>query len=176
MYSCKCIYLTKDGKRWSYTSTKTSPIYAYKEYDEKHNFIGWRIYFPYEEKGKKWINNSDYTIIQGIKGLNSNRDLIILTKSRKDCLVYKKLGFNAIAPPSENGKLSEGIVKLLKEFNRVVINFDNDEAGINAAQKIKNVYGWDTIYMDEYKDVSDYIEVYNIEETKNMICGKLKRK
>lgn len=163
VYSCKTVYLHKDDKTTVFNYNKHNPIYAYK-FEHEGNY-SYKIYFPLADRGYKWINNCDNSIIQGYNQL-SNSKPIILTKSLKDVICYKLIGYNAIALQSE-------VSKLPKDFN-VIVNYDNDEQGIKSTNKLVEEYGFDHFYIDDYKDLSDYIKNNGIEAAKKMIDGKIR--
>lgn len=174
IYSCKYIYLTTNkGITYKYESNKNNPIYAWKEYDLELNFIGWKVYMP--NSNSKWLNNASNDAIQGIKTLKYNSNLLIITKSRKDILVYNNLGYEAISLASENIMLKINAYNHFNDnYDKIVINYDNDDEGIKGTYKLKHEYGFDNFYIDEYKDVSDYCKQYGLIKTKEMIDNKIK--
>jgi hypothetical protein len=155
-------YVWIDGKL-RYTYSKHDPAIAY--------FFGngrYKIYFPFRTKGARFIGNSN--AIQGYNQLPATGDLLIITKSMKDVLVLKLLGFNACALQSEQHHLEkEAYEHLSKRFKRIVLLYDNDEAGRNGATKICDKY--DLTYIEipkeEYedsKDISDVSDNYGMQE------------
>ncbi len=147
-----------------------------KEYDIDLNFIGWKIYQPFGNKWTKWINNSSYKSVQGIKTLLGNKDLLIIGKSRKDGLVYKLLGIDCISPYNETSDLdSNGIFKFSKEYKRTLVNFDPDEQGARESINIKNKYNYNRFFVNKTKDISDFIVDHTIEQTKKMIDEKIRK-
>lgn len=175
IYSCKEVYLESSRGKFLYKSHKGYPIYAYREYDINLNFIGWKIYQPYGNKWTKWINNSSYKSVQGIKTLLGNKDLLIIGKSRKDGLVYKLIGIDCISPYNETSDLdSNGIFEFSKEYKQVFVNYDPDFQGGKESAKIKEKYNYDRFFIDLGKDISGFIKEYNsISKTKEMIKTKI---
>lgn len=175
IYSCKSIYLKSPKGEFIYNSSRSYPIYAFKEYDVDLNFIGWKIYQPFGNKYTKWINNSSYKSVQGIKTLLNNKDLLIIGKARKDGLVYKLLGIDCVSPQNETSDLdSNGIFEFSKSYNKVLVNFDPDEQGLRESFKIKEKYNYDRFFINKTKDISDYIVDNTLLKAKRMINKKIK--
>jgi len=151
--------------------TEKEPMYAYSIYDK------YKIYRPYSRKSDKWRNNCSSFDIQGIEQLPDDGDLLIITKSLKDVMVLYELGYNAIAPQSENSSIPKVIMDHLKlRFKNLLVIFDYDEGGIQGSKKLSEKY---TIphtfipkhYLDLYliKDISDFIKEFQKEQTLTMI-------
>jgi DNA primase len=151
--------------------TEKEPMYAYSIYDK------YKIYRPYSRRLEKWRNNCSSFDIQGIEQLADNGDLLIITKSLKDVMVLHELGYNAIAPQSENSSIPKVIMDHLKlRFEKIIILFDYDEGGILGAKKLSEKYLIPYIfipkhYLDLYhiKDISDFIKEFGKEQTEIMI-------
>lgn len=142
------------------------PLYAYKVDDK------FKIYKPLTKfKINKWKGNLTRDNIFGYEQLPKKGDLLIITKSLKDVMVLYGLGYNAIAPSSESTEISkEKITELSSRFKRIVLFFDNDEAGIKHSNKYVNKYNFQRMQINPsegIKDISDFIEVRGIEWTKN---------
>ena len=68
-------------------------------------------------------------------------------------------GINAIAPQGESVKPSEGVVNLLKlRFNRILLNFDPDEAGKEGAKNWLE-FGINNFNVPQEKDISDLVKI-----------------
>jgi hypothetical protein len=174
IYSCSHVFIKKGDNVTTLKYTGREPLYAYKEYDIDLNFLGYRIYSPNANRMFKWLNSSSNRAIQGIKSIPDNGDLLIITKSRKDVLIYKLMGYNAIALPSESTWLhDDDFNRLLKRFKRVILNLDNDETGRYYTDKIVSKTGLKCFYIDIYKDISDYVKNKGLEDAKIMINNKL---
>jgi len=175
--SCKSVYLSTYKGVYRYEYKKHSPIFAFKEYNLDLEFLGYKIYFPLAQKGSKWLNNSSDKAIQGIKSIDYNKDLIGLTKSRKDILCYKLLGIQTIAPYNETSNLDiNGISTVLDKFPKKFLSYDNDLTGIQATLQINMKYGYPYFYIDKNeKDLSDFIKSQGLKKAKQMINNKLKQ-
>lgn len=70
--------------------------------------------------------------------LPKSGDAIVITKSLKDIMVLYEFGIPAIAPISENCYLTDAQHnKLVNRFNKVILFYDNDKAGIHNLNKFR---------------------------------------
>lgn len=172
-YTVKYVNLIKNNQRFCYEYKKNNPIYIYNEYDIDLNFLGYRVYFPFEQKNRKWINNSSNRAIQGIKLLPEKGELLILTKSMKDVLTLYGLGYNAISLASENIILMEyEYNKLINRFDNIVSLYDNDETGKIYSQNNLDMWNIFCTFIPEYtqcKDVSDLYKKVGREKCKKIL-------
>ena len=133
-----------------------------------------KLYFPGEDI--RFLSNVDYTVVQGYPTLPRTGDILIVTSSLKDCGPFWRLGYPAIAPNSENEFFYEAFVNKLKSrFKRIIIWFDNDEAGLKFSKEFAKLY--DLEYTsnpeDTAKDPSDFVYKYGIEEFKPLVAKSL---
>lgn len=143
--------------------------YSYDFYTENELFRR-KLYAPFE-KEKKWVSNGG-KICQGENMLPYEGNLLIITKSLKDVMTLYSLGFIAIAPPSESSFLPEEyFYKQRERFKNIVIFYDNDQTGIEKANKFSAQYNLPTILIPEgnKKDISDYRKEYGEEKTRELI-------
>jgi hypothetical protein len=136
---------------WAYN--EANPGYAYEIYNK------YKIYKPLSPKKYKWINNCGACDIQGFEQLPNLGDLLIITKALKDVMVLYKLGYNAVAPQGENHSIPKDVMdNLFYRFTKIIVFYDNDEAGVKGANKIATKYNLSTIFIPEgsSKDISDY--------------------
>lgn len=148
----------------AYSETGNDLAYSY----EHDNGLR-KILRPYNVENK-WINNLPRTIFSGWNQLDEIADLLIVTKSLKDCMVWRLFNINAISPQSESIFLNENQFELLKlRFNKIIINYDNDIQGLKSMDKFSNQFNIDKLIIPEHKDISDYIKYQGYEQTKNLI-------
>lgn len=177
VFSAKTVILTKGDKRNIFYYSKVNPSYAYRFLDDYGNY-SYKIYFPLSKDKKfKWLfSGGSQTDIEGYSQLNLHGDLLILTKSMKDCMSYRNIGYDAISLQGEANKLdSELVYKLLKRFNKIIVNYDEDEEGIKGSIRLKNQYGFNYFFIDGSKDLSDYIKDNSLDKAKEMIKKKIKQ-
>jgi hypothetical protein len=145
------------------------PSYAYVLEEGEYKILS-----PYSMF--KWITNGKGSI-QGLKQIPSEGDLLIITSSLKDAMLLWILGCPAIAPASENTAINiEQVEELKKRFTNIVVFFDNDEAGIRAAEAYKETYGLPYVHLPEgpSKDISDYYVANGREKTHEMMNNLIK--
>jgi len=157
-----------DDELQYYNYTKDNPMYAYKIFEK------FKIYMPKAKlKKDKWRTNCTSIDIQGYEQLPNKGDLLIITKSLKDIMVLYELGYTAVALQSENDKLNHKIFNNLSErFKKLVILFDNDSPGQEAAGKLSAEYNIPYVMIDSsnltlynVKDISDYIQTFGRDNT-----------
>ena len=170
---CQNVYLHKGNRTIVFTHSDDNPIYAYRFTSEgKYSY---KIYFPLsKDKSRKWLFSGGLaTDIEGYDQLELSSELLILTKSLKDCMSYRLLGYNAISLQGEANKLSNDLVyKLLKRFDKIVVNYDNDEQGLSSTRRLVSQYGFDSFIIPQntgFKDLSDYIEGNGLEKAKTLL-------
>jgi 5S rRNA maturation endonuclease (ribonuclease M5) len=167
--SAKRVFLYKDDTRYIFEYKNSSPKYAYL-------FNGdLKIYSPYDVSGK-WMRVGNNYEFEGWDQLDESAEFVIITKSLKDVMNYRMIGINAVALPSETSKLTNSSVGMLKaKFNKIIINLDFDRQGIESTKKIVNEYGFNHFYVDDEKDLSDWIKKNkSLDGAKKMIYGKIK--
>lgn len=124
----------------------------------------YKIYQP-KTLDKKFIKVADY--IQGMHQCTGEKHLLI-TSSLKDVMSIKslKLALDVIAPDSENTMLKQDVMEELEnKYNKIVVLFDNDDAGIKAMQTYKEKYPFiETTVLPMSKDVSDSIKDFGAKE------------
>lgn len=129
-------------------------LYGYFTKDEKL----YKIYQP-KTLDKKFIKVSDY--VQGSEQLKGHGFLLI-TSSLKDLMSIKSLRFNIdiIAPDSENSMIrKDQMINYLQNYEKILVMFDNDEAGIKAMKKYIEFYPMiGSVVLDMSKDPSDSIK------------------
>jgi hypothetical protein len=175
VFSAKYVYLNKGNRRLTFEYKKSNPCYAYRFTGEGR--YSYKIYFPnHPDKKYKWLfSGGSSSDIEGYDQLPLNGDILILTKSLKDCMCYRVLGYSAISLQGEGNKLEQSLVdKLLKRFDKIVINYDCDSRGILETNKLVEQYNFNCFYIDKHKDLSDYIKNEGLDRAKILIDGKIK--
>jgi hypothetical protein len=131
-------------------------------------FERYQLYFPLQEKKKRFRTNWTDVCIPGFKQLDRSRtDLCIITKSYKDIMCLSARGYNVIAPRGENIMLpAECIQWLQKTYKRTVTLFDNDDKHKAKFYPFEELH----IPLDTgVKDPTDYCSRYGIEATDRLL-------
>jgi 5S rRNA maturation endonuclease (ribonuclease M5) len=136
----------------------------------------YKIYQP-KTLDKKFIKVTGY--IQGMHQCTGNKNLLIIS-SLKDVMSVKSLGINldVIAPDSENTMIKQDMMEELRDkYNKIIVMFDFDEAGIESMKKYKEKYPFIEItVLPMSKDVSDSIKDYGAKEVRNRLVPILDKK
>jgi len=155
-----------------------NPIYAYTQLGKSKT--SFQIYRPCASKQYKFYDKfqKDEEIIFGFDNLPWLGDTLVITKSLKDVMCLYEIGIDAIAPHSETTLLSYRVINSLKNrFTRIIVLFDNDDAGIRGAANYVNTYGLKAIFLPESKgckDVSDFLKKYGLPHGANYLHELLK--
>lgn len=127
----------------------------------------YKVLVPYSKY--KWTSNA--ASIQGLNQLKPG-GLLFITSSLKDVMTLDSIGYKAIAPQSENTLLSKKLFnKLKKNFDELVVYYNNDAPGIQAAVDHCAKYKINTIANPEGepKDPSDFVKEYNSQSLKKLL-------
>lgn len=172
--ACSHVYLNKGDKHYVFEYKNSNPLYSYKFFKNATEYL--KIYNPYSlTKEGKWLSNVSSDCLAGYDQLPPTGDLLILTKSLKDTMVYFEMGYNTISLQAETNSISEKSWKeLSSRFKKIIINFDNDETGREATDKFLLKYPINCFFIDEdCKDISDYVKLKSLEKAKKLIKKKL---
>lgn len=175
IYSIKTVFL--NGNVYA-QSNQSNPIYGYY-FGKKEGIEQWRIYFPKSNKCR-FIGNVSTKTLQGYKQLPKSGNLLLITKSMKDCLSLYSFGLSAIAPNSETQEVEDNVLSDLKtRFKYIVVFYDNDQAGISNMRKIKKKHPeLNYFYIPRHygvKDVSDFYQKYGRDITMSTIKHYIKQ-
>lgn len=137
--------------------------HAYVYAERKDNKLTYKIYQPFEDKLKKWINNANYSVHQGYTQLPKSGELLIITKSLKDVMsLHDVVGVSAIGLQSESVMMKNSVMDEYKSrFKKVVCLFDNDDAGTKLAKEFSKRYGVPYFFVlpiAKSKDFSDFVK------------------
>lgn len=130
-----------------------------------------------KSKEYKWITNTTKNTIGGTANLPFVGNKLYITKSYKDWRVLTNLGLDAIYFQNEGMLPDMSTLSLyISVFNEVIVLFDNDKAGIVAANKvvkyINNVYSSKAISITlptKEKDPADVIKAGKKQELINFL-------
>jgi hypothetical protein len=136
----------------------------------------YKIYTP-KNTEKKFIKVENY--IQGLEQLTYDCKYLMITSSLKDLMSFVKLSISnieCIAPDSENTMITSAVLKDLKaKYTKIILLFDNDDPGINAAKKYKDLYGFNYVVLPLEKDLSDSIKIHGVDKVKEVLFPLLKQ-
>lgn len=163
VFSVSEVYL---NKKLRFVYTEDNPIYAFLFNNNKI-----KIYRPFSTL--KWLNNADASVLQGIEQLPETGDLLIITKSLKDVMLFKELGYSAIAPQGESMAFDFKVIEELKtRFTKIIVVYDNDDPGVRYSIKLTstlNLGYWNIPSKYKEKDPTDFYRAYGKEATINLL-------
>lgn len=126
------------NERLAYRYSKDDPCYAYR-YEEGE----YKLYFPFRGRNDnrpRFLTNTSR--LQGYTQLPNTGQLLIITKSYKDVMLFRTFGLNAVAPASETAGMGEEVLEELKiRFRYIVVIYDFDYAGIRYANHLRKQIG-----------------------------------
>ena len=120
----------KENKPFYYTSSESEPIFGYmgKQYV--------KIYRPFSEIRFLYGGNIGESYCFGLEQLPAKGDTLFITGGEKDVMTLAAHGFHAICFNSETSTIPTGIIyKLTFRFKHIVLLYDADKTGIEAAIK-----------------------------------------
>lgn len=121
----------------------------------------YKIYQPMV-KDRKFMKIKSH--VQGYDQLERKSPLLVITKGLKDVGVIKKMGWESIAPDSENSLLPKEVVDDIKSsYLDIITIFDSDSPGMLGMQRYKQEYGFPYISLDLEKDPSDSVKVHGLD-------------
>lgn len=152
-------------------SRKSDPAFVYL-----HDKDSYSIYRPLAEKSKKHRKHNIRNHIMGYKELPETGDILFITKSMKDIMVFHELGIPAIAPHSERTFLPKGVLDELKlRFKEIYVVYDNDETGVEASKKFtkeNDLKYWNVPNNIDCKDPAEVSKKFGLEILKQMLNDK----
>lgn len=152
--------------------------YCMDFYDDGDGIMLRKIYQPYN-KERKWRTNLTPLVVDGIKELPDKGELLIITKSRKDRLVLKHYGYNAISTNSESSFIPDKVFEKLKlRFTTILIFFDSDKAGKINSDKLSVRHGISKTEIPDawnVTDISEFREGYGDHNTRQLLKILFKR-
>jgi len=167
------LYKSTNRKEEFFSVRPLDIMYAYTDFDD--NKV--KVYRPKGNKFEKWFTNCNQDDIGSIKHLPEKGELLIISKSYKDCRVIRNQGLNSVWFQNEGMLPNPTIIKdLCKRFKIIVVWFDNDQAGlangkvvvdyINSivSKKARMVFLPPKLLEKKIKDPSDFIAIEGKEE------------
>jgi hypothetical protein len=147
--------------------------YLFFNYDNKREraFVyqieegfNYQIYFP--DRPTRKHRTSAGSLVGWWRFLPESGELVVITKSWKDCFYLRQFDIPAIFPVNgERVLLDEARVQeLRRRFTNVIVLLDNDRTGLAALAKYRRVYGLPVFHfaMRGPKDFADYLKAYQV--------------
>jgi len=170
IYSIKKIFLNKQ-------------LFPVKETELKFGYLydgHWKIYKPFAGPRQKWVpNNVPITYLEGKENI-INVDTAIITKSKKDKMVLRKIIPTVCATQNEGiACFSEENVNFLKENStKQIVAYDSDSVGVTSSTQISNLFEFGycnvprSYLSDGIKDWADLGKDYGISTVEKVLKRK----
>lgn len=135
--------------------------YAYAYVEHKEGKTTLKIYQPFNIYGYKWSNKHDRSVVSLWTKIPATGYIVCICSSLKDALcLWANTGIPSIAIQGEGYNMSKtAINELRNRYKNVCILLDNDEAGLQDAEKLSESTGFINIVLPKFeggKDISDY--------------------
>jgi hypothetical protein len=165
-----------NGVVW-HSSKRNDPLFIYMWDKSLPRYKGYR---PYSKDQKlKFYAHNIANHIQGIEYIPSKGDMLIITKSYKDIIIWNKLGYPSIAPHSENMFLTPfDVYDLQSRFKKIYVNYDNDETGVLKSSKFTKEYGLNHFNLPKScncKDPFEFIIKNSYDDLNNLFKEKIQK-
>lgn len=164
LYNIHCIQKVRMNGVLVYTHSLTKPGYVYHFPKSKHN----KCYFPFREGKYRFLSSANnYEDIQGYYQCNVKKDksnkLLILTKSMKDVMCLRELGYEAMSIHGETQYFYKDFIRHIKKYYPHIISlYDRDKAGVLGARHLWKNYKIPAHFIPKFltkeyhiKDISD---------------------
>jgi len=167
VFSLKSVFLNKE--RYVINNIEMRFGYYFNGY--------WKIYIPFGNSKRKWMSNVPLVTLDSPENI---KDVIWITKSKKDLMVLNKLFPNVIATQNESIRcFSESNIELIKNNSeKQILIFDNDVPGIRACKEITtkldmSYFNIPRSYIsDGISDPSDLVREYGINKLEQILKRK----
>lgn len=151
------------------------PYFIYLFDKEQKIYKGYRPYSP--DGALKFYSHNINNHIQGEEYLPKTHDYLIITKSYKDCIVWNKLGYPAIAPHAESIFIDPKKLNDFKlRFKNIYVNFDNDSTGVKQSIKFttENELCYFNIPLEtRTKDPYEFVVKYDYQTLNDLFVKKI---
>lgn len=163
IYSCYSALFRFGLSEWSayHIWSTHDPMYAYYFVDQ-YGKPKFKLLRPNALKKYKWrgnVNETDKFLVQGYRQLPECGDVLFVTSSLKDVATIYEAGFPAIAAHGEGYSLPIGLGEELKQrFKKVVVLYDNDNAGRSNSARILTENGFNNeCFVPIGKDPTEHV-------------------
>lgn len=168
----KQVWLNKgEGPKLIWTYKRDNPIFRYLINGR------YKIYKPLEQdKQWKWLSTTKQCDWQGFDQLPATGEILILTKSMKDIMVWYEMGFPAISPCSESQTItSEEVTYLKSRFKKIYVCYDYDKPGMLQMIHLRLEFGLPVIITSDMKnkDPFDQVKAKGFEYSKEFLTKQI---
>lgn len=155
-----------------FTSSEQCPIYGYYFGKDKNHEEKWKIYFPMRQEFR-FLNNVSKKTLQGYHQLPKTGDLLVITKSMKDCISLYGFGIPACAPNSETLFVNDKQLEEFKQrFKHILVVYDQDKPGKHNMWLIRKQHpelNFFTMPKDLAKDFTDSVQLVGVDKMRELV-------
>jgi len=164
--TCKKFNVRQEGPALRFPYYANGRVVGYKERDPQKNFT--------------WHGKNDEHALFGQHLWGSGKSIVI-TEGELDCLSVSQVRGNTWATVSiPNGaqnarKALQHQLKYLLGFQEIILMFDSDEAGVQAAEDCVNLFPHERVFIasvDPYKDASEALSAGDGEAIRQALWNK----
>lgn len=177
-YNVHCIKQIRINGVLVYTETSNNPCYGYYFPSSKHI----KCYFPFATgRQPRFLGNvNNYQDIQGYYQCNVKKDinnkLLILTKSMKDVMCLREMGYEAMAIHGEGQHFYKDFIRHIKKYYPKIISmYDRDKTGVKGMLYLWRHYGISALFIPKsmssqgIKDIADMYKILGKERTEDFM-------
>ena len=119
------------------------PVQIANYYDKHYNKVAQKLRF--QDKTFKWLGDTDKITLFGQQNWRDGGRTIVLTEGELDCLSVSKVNSNkypVCSIPSGTASAKKYIkqeLEWLSKFEKIILMFDTDEAGMKASVECANI-------------------------------------
>lgn len=182
-YGMTKIDLIKDGvfpiQSFKLTNTKSGDhffntqdaSYVYTEFVSGKK----KIYRPFKKGSKRFVTNCGANDIGGMRSSVKAGRLLLITKSYKDYGVLKSFGLNVRWLQNESVTPdSDEFWNLIQSFDKIIVFYDNDNAGITGAKKLQDYINFKYPNKSSYVHLPENLNPLGISDPSDLVHKKNK--
>lgn len=178
LYGVRCVGLLRCNGVCCYTYQTENPCYMYPFPSGNAKY-----YWPYADKASKFRGNIDNgKDIQGYHQCRMDKsnpgELLVLTKSLKDVMLFREYGIEAIAIHGETHKFNKDFIRHIRERYKVIVSlYDRDKSGMTGAKYLWKEYGVIPLFTPKGtgKDLTDMFKKEGKMKVDEFVEGRIRR-
>lgn len=157
-FNVKGVAQAKINNDCIFNSTEDDPAFIYRFGENS-----FKTYRPLTgNKTRKFRGSNNGNVLEGWEQLPRKGDHLFINKSLKDSIVLRRMGILSTNPSGEGSihYLKTMVREINARFSKVRILFDNDPAGIKSSTILRELTGWENVFLDKEKDCYDNVTKY----------------
>ena len=161
----KGIYSVKTLWENTWVSEHLNMVFAYIE-----DGAITQIYYPLRKKGQRRFINVGGFLIGNLNSIPENDEILVITKSKKDCFFLEQFGINSIYTVNEAITIDPTVFRgIEKRFKYIFTLMDKDRTGFRSAIRHKWEYNIPHLFVPEGKDFTSYLGIVGYQEVIDVI-------